>query len=581
MPSATTTRRPIGPVPEMPADAHKVFGLAAEDLYALHQASPVGLIVVRRGPPPVAHFNRRAAELLGLAQSRGDAVLLGELPTSARVRQLDQEQRLGDWLAAQLQHGGVRRLDVSVSHGEELGAELLASIADLPADGEPDHGCVISLTDVSGERWLGQQLARRAAQQGLAAAFGDAIIVHTAPGEVMHRAAAAVARGMRLPLAVYLEYAADTDDLVVRAAAGSRSEDCSAGRAEPASGSSTVARAHAQRRTVVDDGRALQARAAPLDLHQLQVAAATPLWNSAGPMGVLAAFGFEATAIHADDLRFLESIAHMACNGLSRLAAEARYRDSVRRLERLRASERLSRAARLSSLGTMASGIAHEVKNPLNSIHVNAELARVLLQEELDPAEADACLVRIQADCQRAAEIADGILAFARGQGDHDREPVAVADLLDGVSRLAANIPDLAEVDLDITACGPEPCLLINRTELEQALINLVQNSCEAGASRVQVTTSTTGDTLQLQVTDNGPGIPDAVATRLFDPFFTTRGGNGGSGLGLSLVHRIITDHGGEIDVQNLASGGCCFGIALPLGAAADEQDNAHPAGGG
>jgi signal transduction histidine kinase len=105
----------------------------------------------------------------------------------------------------------------------------------------------------------------------------------------------------------------------------------------------------------------------------------------------------------------------------------------------------------------------------------------------------------------------------------------------------------------------------LNEPDMEHAVENLVRNAVEAGARQIDVRTESEGDAVRVVVADDGHGIPQAQADRLFDPFFTTRRDSGGTGLGLSLVHSIVRGHGGTIHVDSSPGKGSRFTIRIPL----------------
>jgi signal transduction histidine kinase len=548
----------------MPQPSTSLYGLTVDEFREFAATSPNGLVVVLEDPVFRLFANPAGRRQLGLAGRDADALALQELPGTTLILESDEERSLADWLIKQIDTPRKgRRADISVVRNHEHAVDLLAVINCLQSPSADRRGCVVTLMDVSGERWLGQQLAHRAAQQSLAAAYSNSLLVKADAEAAMRRACDTIARGLNFEFALFMEIDDPKETLVVKAAAGAQADQGElAARAQLVT-DSLVGRAFLQRGTVVrqhpDELSPPVAPAGPF-----KIGIATPVWIADEPRAVLAAFSANLASLHEQDVGFVENISMMASNGLSRILAEDRYLESVRQLERARATERINRAARLASLGTMVSGIAHEVKNPINAIHMNAELGKVYLEQKQDLREAKDCLSRIQSDCRRAADIADGILSFALGKEGQDRETVTLRELFAGVSRLAANMQGVQERMLDMEIGSPDLVVTLSRTDFEQALLNLVQNSFEAGASAVRLSAERVNSVLQIEVADDGPGIPEDLLPRVFDPFFTTRYGAGGSGLGLSLAHRIIADHGGQIDVDSQPGQGCRFTITLP-----------------
>jgi PAS domain S-box-containing protein len=234
------------------------------------------------------------------------------------------------------------------------------------------------------------------------------------------------------------------------------------------------------------------------------------------------------------------------------------------RSEALRQSqEHLRRSERLASLGTLAAGIAHEINNPLNSILMSSDFAKRNLGK---PEIINQTLSVISDNTKRCGRIIKGVLQFARNQKTlktaHELNSLVknAADLMKTYIQTPLQINfNLSEEDLSVNA---------NQTELEQVIVNILQNAADAssnGSLIININTRKQGNTAELSIGDNGPGIPAEIMDKIFDPFFTTRNGNGGTGLGLSVAHGIVSDHGGSLKVKNLSKGGAVFTINLPF----------------
>jgi signal transduction histidine kinase len=227
----------------------------------------------------------------------------------------------------------------------------------------------------------------------------------------------------------------------------------------------------------------------------------------------------------------------------------------------------LVRSERLAAVGKMAAMITHEVRNPLSSIALNTEL----LGDELDglpedkAAEARALCRSITAEVDRLTAITEEYLAFARLPKPRlSAEPVNHV-----VSALATFVrEDLAGrgVTLDVALAEPGPRAMIDEGQLRQSLLNLVRNAAEAlidrGGGTVWLSTRRGDVDVEIEVRDNGPGIAPEVASKLFDPFVSTK--DGGTGLGLALTHQIIREHGGDIRVSSEPGKGASFVVVLP-----------------
>ena len=223
----------------------------------------------------------------------------------------------------------------------------------------------------------------------------------------------------------------------------------------------------------------------------------------------------------------------------------------------------LRRARELAALGEMAAGIAHEIRNPLGSIKLYAS---VLVEDLADRPEERAVAGKVAGAVDRLNAVVGDVLAFAR-------ELRLRAEPVDAPSLLAQSLEACAEhaaalgVRLDTVADRGAPAeLACDPGLLHQALVNIVRNAVEAAADRadgdpagrvvvaVERRTAMGEDAERrsmaaVVVRDNGPGVPDEVRTRMFNPFFTTR--DAGTGLGLAIVHRIMDAHSGRVEIAS------------------------------
>lgn len=215
----------------------------------------------------------------------------------------------------------------------------------------------------------------------------------------------------------------------------------------------------------------------------------------------------------------------------------------------------LEREARMrqnmAALGEMSAGIAHEFKNSIATISGYAQM----LSSSTDTGAREFGQ-RIRSEVENLTRIVSDFLAFARGPQEVAKAPVELAPLLEDCAREAG-------VQLH-TSFGSPVILLGDRTALRQVFANLFRNSAEAGDHevRIDVTATPNDDQTEIRVKDNGPGIPADVLEKIFIPFFTTK--PNGTGLGLALVHRIVTDHGGKVTVVS-GQEGTTFILSLPV----------------
>jgi len=234
--------------------------------------------------------------------------------------------------------------------------------------------------------------------------------------------------------------------------------------------------------------------------------------------------------------------------------------------ERRAVEEALRRSERLAAIGTLAAGIAHEINNPVGGILMAAQYAGSALERPDAGAIVEKALQDIEADAKRCGDIVRGLLQFAR----EERGERAECDLNEVVaSAIALTRKILADHGADVHYQHTDalPLLLINRTEIEQALVNLINNAVESDCSDIHIVAEPqlpAGKVL-LTLRDNGAGIEEDALEYLFDPFFTTRRAAGGTGLGLSLAHAIFTDHGGTLGVASSPNHGTTVTIELPI----------------
>ncbi len=224
--------------------------------------------------------------------------------------------------------------------------------------------------------------------------------------------------------------------------------------------------------------------------------------------------------------------------------------------------EQLRRADRLSALGELSAGIAHEVRNPLGSIEGAIQiLHRPNLPEETRKEFSDLA----QTELNRLKAVVTNFLEFARPQLPQQRttQPAAI---LESVTRLAGETAKMAGVSIHNDLQESVSSVMLDPEQIKQVMLNLVINAIQATPPRGSVTlrAKMKGSTLALEVEDDGKGIPQEDLEKIFDPFFTTRAE--GTGLGLSIAHSIVSQHGGTIEVTRNKDKGMTFAILLPVG---------------
>jgi signal transduction histidine kinase len=241
------------------------------------------------------------------------------------------------------------------------------------------------------------------------------------------------------------------------------------------------------------------------------------------------------------------------------------HAETLRQLDELRrAQAQLIRAEKLSATGELASGLAHEVNNPLTTILLHAEL--LLAEPDIAPPVRDRLSI-IAREAARAARILQNLLLFARPYAP-ERRPCILADQVRRVLALTDYQIERAAVRV-VTEFEDCPPVWADENQIQQVLLNLVQNALHAmaphdGPRVLTLRTRPAADLVAVEVLDTGPGIPAEALPRVFDPFFTTKPPGEGSGLGLSVSYGIVREHGGRIRAENRPEGGAAFIVELP-----------------
>ncbi len=264
------------------------------------------------------------------------------------------------------------------------------------------------------------------------------------------------------------------------------------------------------------------------------------------------------------EVTLLEATAHQIGIALDNARL---YSDSQRQLAELkRTQSQLIRAEKLSAVGELASGVAHEINNPLTTILGQVHL--LLASPGLGDGLRDRLTI-IAEETTRAARIVQNLLMFARHYAP-ERRPCALADQVRRVLELKDYQlrQDGIRVETDF---GPCPPVYADENQLQQVLLNLVQNAHQAmarhpGERVLTLRLRALAGVARIEVLDTGPGIPPELLPRIFDPFFTTKPPGEGSGLGLSVSYGIVTEHRGRLRGDNRPEGGAVFTVELPLG---------------
>jgi two-component system NtrC family sensor kinase len=243
--------------------------------------------------------------------------------------------------------------------------------------------------------------------------------------------------------------------------------------------------------------------------------------------------------------------------------AETLERKVQERTEQLaRTQAVMARQQHLASIGQLAAGVAHEINNPLTGVLTFAHLLRD--KENMDAQDKEDLDVIIN-ETIRAGEIVSGLLDFAR-ERTSKREPLAINEVIRQTMRLMRSQKPVKRVAIEEQLDGNLPKVNGDKNQLEQVLLNLSLNACEAmpdGGTLTIRTLAQDGNVL-VKVTDTGCGIKKEHLDRIFEPFFSTKPVGKGTGLGLSVSYGIVQQHGGSLEVDSVEGAGTTFTIVLP-----------------
>lgn len=238
-----------------------------------------------------------------------------------------------------------------------------------------------------------------------------------------------------------------------------------------------------------------------------------------------------------------------------------RMRTSLQKTQR-----ELLDAERLATIGRMASSISHDLRHSLAAMMANAEF---LCESDLTSEQREDLYSEIRVAVEQMTDLIESLLEFSR-----TRESLrpSYGDVRSAVDRAVQGVkahPEFQPIRIRITSDGLTEGWF-DFKKLERALLNLLLNACEAVSpetGKIDVTLRRVGEKLEIRVEDNGPGIADAVREKLFDPF-VSHGKENGTGMGLTVVQKIVQDHGGDVVVEQTSSSGTTFRMNVPLSAA-------------
>jgi PAS domain S-box-containing protein len=243
--------------------------------------------------------------------------------------------------------------------------------------------------------------------------------------------------------------------------------------------------------------------------------------------------------------------------GISGVMVSARDMDKLSRL-----GSHLSYSQKLAALGKLTSGVAHEIKNPLNAMVIHVALLREKLARS-GPPEAQASLDTLDQEIRRLDRVIQGFLKFTRPE-DLQLTSVTLSELLEEVVRLVSAEAEACGIVIATDVSSALAPVYGDRELLQQAFVNLMRNAIEAmpEGGRLELSAKPAEESIEIAVADTGVGIDPDLIDRIFDLYVTTK--SQGSGIGLSVVYRIVQLHGGEITVESRKGEGARFLVRLP-----------------
>jgi signal transduction histidine kinase len=239
--------------------------------------------------------------------------------------------------------------------------------------------------------------------------------------------------------------------------------------------------------------------------------------------------------------------------------------------EEQRLHEQLIQSEKLAGIGILASGVAHEINNPLTGIIGMAEAS---LEEE-DISTIKSYLTDILNCGQRISEIVKGLRSYCRVAKQEEQNPIDMNDVLEESLKMVRLAVKTSSVEV-VKKFQPIDKVVANLGEIQQVFTNLITNAFQVMDGKggiITLCTRSLRDSVEVKVSDNGMGIPQKHLSQIFDPFFTTKKTGEGTGLGLNIVYRIVTKYGGTIDVESREGLGTTFILRFPTRRVKHEQE--------
>jgi len=290
-----------------------------------------------------------------------------------------------------------------------------------------------------------------------------------------------------------------------------------------------------------------------VDKDYLQTVVSLPLLAEGTLVGVLEVITNRRRRFSSENFMLLEALANQLAAGILRIQLEQGMQ------------ERIQQSEKLSSVGQLAAGIAHEIGTPLNIISGNAEYLMMDMKPD-DPKMEELSIIIQQTE--RIAKLIQQLMDFARNTRP-SFELTDIHQLIDNTLTLTRHQIKKHFISLTSNLNGRLPKIVADPNQIQQVFLNIIINAIQAtpdgGSLRIETEIGRDEESVQVRICDTGCGIPREYINNIFDPFFTTKEVGQGTGLGLAVSHRIIENHRGKIEVESRVNEGTCFTVILPI----------------
>ncbi len=269
-----------------------------------------------------------------------------------------------------------------------------------------------------------------------------------------------------------------------------------------------------------------------------------------------------ATIIDISRRRAIEERLHRHEEHLEELVTERTQELHQAQVEKEHVMEQLIQADKMASIGTLVSGIGHEINNPL---YVVLGMAEAIGNEE-DSSLRNQYSAQIIKHCKQIAETVKNLSSYAQPSSKHDLQLVDLNESITAAVLVAKR--SLQTEDIEIRQdTGKVPGILVKSEEIQQVLVNIIRNGIQASGKNglIEIKSQHSGEWVEISIQDTGTGIPAGMEKKIFDPFFTTKGPDEGQGLGLYIVQQIVTKYGGTIYLDSKSGTGATFTIKFPI----------------